>query len=253
MSFKTNGDDMTLIICAIRPEVKPFLSALENTKVEKCGSLKVNCGVIQGESVLVVCCGVGFKKASAATQKIIDNYSIDNVIMSGTAGGVDGKLKIGDTVVSEEVLYHETGYGASYDSDTVNEYASFKTDNELLLHAKRAAESESFSQSVFFGRITSGSKFASGKYFRTVADKFHPLCLDMETAAVAHVCSKNNIPFIAVRSISDTAEKSGLLTFYKNVTLASRNSFNFVEKLLSELSGQLLSVPTSMTMRRIGD
>jgi len=227
---------MTLIICAIRPEVKPFLSALENKKTEKCASLNVNCGVIQGESVLVVRCGVGLKKAAAAAQSIIDNYSIDNVVMSGTAGGVDSRLKIGDTVVSEEVLYHETGYNAPHDTDTVNEDFSFRTDDELLLRAKNAAESESFSQSVFFGRITSGSKFATGRYFRSVADKFHPLCLDMETAAVAHVCNKNNIPFIAVRSISDTVEKSGLLTFYKNVILASRNSFSFVEKLLIKLS-----------------
>ena len=228
---------MTLIICAIKPEVKPFLYALENAKTEKCASLKVSSGTIQGENVLVVRCGVGLKKAAAATQKIIENYSVDRVVMSGTAGGVDGNLKIGDTVVSEEVLYHDTGRIAPYGADIISEDTSFKTEGELLLHAKRAAGNESLSQSIFFGRITSGSKFATGKYFRSVADKFHPLCLDMETAAAAHVCCENNIPFIAVRSISDTVEKSGLLTFYKNVTLASENSFSFVEKLLIELSG----------------
>jgi len=54
----------------------------------------------------------------------------------------------------------------------------------------------------------------------------------METAAVAHVCAINSIPFIAIRSVTDTPEKSGILNFYKNVVLAANNSYSVVENLL---------------------
>jgi len=226
---------MTLIICAIKPEIKPFLKALRNFRIEKNKSQKVYYGTINNKKVLVVRCGVGLKKAAAVTQLMIDDYKVERIIMSGTAGGVDNKLKIGDTVVSEEILYHETDSRTMEDIAAGSENQIFKADTELLLSTKKAAEIDPTVQSVFFGRITSGNKFVSGKNLRVVAEKFKSLCLDMETAAVAHVCSLNNIPFIAIRSISDTVGKSGFLTFFKNVNLASKSSFLVVEKLLCEL------------------
>jgi len=226
---------MTLIICAIKNEAKPFLAALESVRKEKCTSLKVYHGTINGVKVSVVRCGVGLQKAAAATQALINNYTISRILMSGTAGGVDKRLKIGDTIVSEEILYHEgktelLQSDSSFDADTV-----FKADESLLLIAKKAIENNAFAQAVYFGRITSGNKFLSGKGFQEVADKFNPMCVDMETAAVAHVCAINKIPFIAVRSITDSPEKSGLLNFYKNVVQASKNSYDVVERLLQEL------------------
>ena len=223
---------MTLIICAIKPEAKPFLNALENVKTEKCKSLKVNHGTISGIKVTVIRCGVGLKKAAAATQAMIDGFPVTKIVMSGTAGGVDSRLKIGDTVVSEEILYHEKNNRIPEHNHSFDEDDPFKADENLLLSAKKATENELSAGKVYFGRITSGNKFATGKLFKTIAEKYHPLCVDMETAAVANVCAINSIPFIAVRSITDTPEKSGIRNFYKNVKLASNNSFRVVEKLL---------------------
>ena len=47
------------------------------------------------------------------------------------------------------------------------------------------------------------------------------LSVDMETAAVAHVCYVNRIPFLCVRSITDTAEHSGIDNFDRNCETAS--------------------------------
>ena len=188
---------MTLIINAIKPEAKPFLNALENAKKEKCTSLKVHHGTISGKEVMVVRCGVGLKKATTVTQTMLSNFSISRVIMSGTAGGVDSRLKIGDTAVSEEILYHEKNDKISHDIGSYNEDIPFKADEKLLLNLKKAIESDPPAQTpahaVYFGRITSGNKFVSGKNFSTIAEKYNPLCVDMETAAVAHVCATNNI------------------------------------------------------------
>jgi len=226
---------MTLIICAIKPEIKPFLEALENERIEECDSLDVHHGVINGANVMVVRCGAGLEKAAAATQALIEKFQISCMIMSGTAGGVDRELNIGDTIISEEMLYHE-GKTALMQSDTsFTKDKLFKADENLLINIKKSIENDPLTQAVYFGRITSGSKFVTGKKFKTVAEKYNPLCVDMETAAVAHVCAINNIPFIAVRSVTDTPKKSGLLNFYKNVVLAANNSFVVVERLLKEL------------------
>ena len=226
---------MILIICAIKREEKPFHEALENVKIEKCGALNVHHGTISGVKATVVRCGVGLEKVAASTQTLINSYKITHMIMSGTAGGVDSKLNIGDTIVSEEILYHEGTTKLMQSDTTFTKDKPFKADENLLSNVKSAIENNPLSQAVYFGRITSGSKFVTGKKFKFVAEKYHPLCVDMETAAVAHACTINNIPFIAVRSVTDTPKKSGLLNFYKNVATAASNSYAVVEVLLKEL------------------
>ncbi len=57
----------------------------------------------------------------------------------------------------------------------------------------------------------------------------------METAAAAHVCCMNGVPFMAVRSVTDTAADSGMGVFYVNVKTAARHSFEVVEKILAFL------------------
>jgi adenosylhomocysteine nucleosidase len=58
----------------------------------------------------------------------------------------------------------------------------------------------------------------------------------METAAVAHVCHANGVPFIAIRSVTDTEEDVGYGSFYDNATFASRNSFVVVEGILKRIA-----------------
>jgi len=226
---------MTLILCAIKLEAKPFLEALENKKTEKRAKLKIYHGMIDGSTVAVARCGVGLEKAAAAVRSLIDDLGASLIIMSGTAGGIDKKLKIGDTVVSEELVYHEPIENIPMQEDSSGDNISFKADANLLSSAIQAVEKVSSAHTVYFGRITSGNKFVRGKNFDTITEKFDPLCSDMESAAAAHVCFIKNTPFIAVRSISDSREDSGIFSFFKHASQASKNSCIVVRKLLSEL------------------
>jgi adenosylhomocysteine nucleosidase len=226
MKIVRMDDYMTCIICALKEELKPFLEALKNKKVTKRGVLKINLGTINGIEVMAVCCGVGIKNADAAIKSLLGE-NITRVIMSGTAGGIDGRLKICDTVVSDEVIYHSM--------DSAPESPA-KTDTDLLEKIKSATAKDPPIQNVYFGRVATGEVFVTGKNHGLVAIKYNPLCVDMETAAVAYACEASNIPFIAVRSITDTREKSGLLNFYRYIAPASRNSFNVVSALLNELT-----------------
>ena len=51
-------------------------------------------------------------------------------------------------------------------------------------------------------------------------EKYHPLSVDMETAAIAHVCYANHIPFLAVRAITDTADENSPVHFENNCSKA---------------------------------
>ena len=58
------------------------------------------------------------------------------------------------------------------------------------------------------------------------------LSVDMESASIAHVCYVNRIPFIAIRTITDTADHSGVDNFDKNCGIASEIAKEITLKLL---------------------
>ena len=213
---------MTTIVCAIKPEVKPFMDALQHKEKVAHKSLVVYKGILCGEEVMVARCGVGLIKSAAAVQALITDLGASKIIMSGTAGGIYNRLKIGDTVISDEIIYHEFGI----------DFIDSKADASLLEKADHVVYTTQFTQTVVIGRISSGSKFVTGKDRGLISSKYGPLCSDMETAAVSQVAIENNVPFIAVRSISDTKDKSGLINFFKYVSLASYNSFVVAQLLI---------------------
>ena len=65
-------------------------------------------------------------------------------------------------------------------------------------------------QLVVGGRGVSGTAFVAEAAYRTyLSEQLHAQCVDMETAALAHVARANGVPFIAFRSLSDLAGADG--------------------------------------------
>ena len=79
--------------------------------------------------------------------------------------------------------------------------------------------------STAFWRLEQGQ--AAGEPFIThhrqakICAELVPLTVDMETAAIAHVCYVNIIPFLAIRCITDTSEHSSVEYFEQNCKRAS--------------------------------
>ena len=65
--------------------------------------------------------------------------------------------------------------------------------------------------------------------------RFAPLTVDMESAAVAHVCHANGVPFLAIRTVTDTADHSGAGNFELNCERASAIAKDFTLALLREI------------------
>ena len=66
--------------------------------------------------------------------------------------------------------------------------------------------------------------------------RFAPLSADMETAAVAHVCHVNKVPFVSVRTLTDTATHSGAAAFEANCAKAAALSADFVRRMLRAMA-----------------
>ena len=230
---------MTAILCAIETELEPYLAVTSGTASVVSG-LIVHEGTMDGAPVILVCCGVGKVNAALAVQMLIDRFPIQRIILSGTAGGIDKRLKIGDTVVSADIAYHDVSPCFLTEYPPHLPGAFFRAD-ESLLESARVLQSPT-GQPVYFGRIVTGDSFIDTNGRAEIIKRLNPLCVDMETAAAAHVCTVNRIPFLAVRSVSDTEDDHGLGSFLKNAAMASKHSFLLVRELLKEVTkhGSLL-------------
>lgn len=76
-----------------------------------------------------------------------------------------------------------------------------------------------------------------------ILTEFHPwmdsiFFQAMETASIAHVCYVNNIPFISIRCITDTADHSGTGSFEENCEKASLIAKDITIAVLEEINEQ---------------
>lgn len=224
------------IICAGDEELAPFLSEMEKCRTSECAMLNCHEGLIHGVQTAALFSGVCKVNAAIAAQVLIDRFGVDILINSGTAGGVHPGLRLFDTVISTEACYHDVAGDILTEFHPWMKSVFFKADDVLLECSKSAAEKTAGNGNVFWGRMATGESFVTDEGRDRISSEYAPLTADMETAAIAHVCYVNSIPFIAVRCITDTAEHSGISSFEKNCATASAIAKNITVALIKELS-----------------
>lgn len=223
------------IICAGDREVAPFLPIICECKTTEKAMLKFYEGTISNVEVVVLFSGVCKVNAAIATQILIDTFHVNTIINAGTAGGMNEKLEIFDTVISTEVAYHDVSPNILTEFHPWLETVFFKADQGLLSVAKMAVDKLEQKYKVFWGRMVTGEAFIADEGRKKINEQFEPLTVDMETASIAHVCYVNNIPFISVRSITDTASHSGTGHFEENCEKAAGIAKDITVALLIEL------------------
>lgn len=222
------------IVCAGDEELAPFLPMMDHCKVIEKARLKFYEGQIDGTEVVALFSGVCKVNAAIASQILIDIFNVNAIINSGTAGGMDPRLKIFDTVISTEVCYHDVAQDILTEFHPWMKSVFFEADQKLIELSKAAVEKTKFPGKVFWGRMVTGESFITEEGRQKINDEFAPLTVDMETASIAHVCYVNHIPFISVRCVTDTAEESGVSNFEENCAKASAIAKNIVVAILNE-------------------
>ncbi len=194
-------------------------------------NLKIFDGKIANKNCLLVRCGVGKVNSARTTQILTDKFDLEYVINLGSAGALNDDLNIGDIVLGKKLVQHDfdvTAFGREkgYIPDTAK---FFESDNNLL---KKFQSIKIDNQKVLVGVISSGDIFCTDtKMKEKIRKNFNADCVEMEGAAVAQVCSLNNVPFIVVRSISDTPNGNNQIDFQEYLKIASRNCANFIKQL----------------------
>jgi len=223
------------IICAVDTELKPFLSHIQNCKTSKKAMLTIYEGTIGNVEIVTLFCGVGKTNAAIATQILIDTYGANVIINSGTAGGMNTDLDLFDTVICTEAIHHDVHEGILTQFQPWMPSASIKACEILLETSKKAVVKLNRENKVYYGKMVTGEKFIEDDGREEIMTQYQPLTVDMETASIAHVCYVNSIPYIAIRTITDTAKHKGTDNFEKNCPMASEISKDLVLGLLEEM------------------
>lgn len=223
------------IISAVENELSPVLDVLEKKSVREKAGLKVYEGNINGREIAACVCGVCKVNAAMAAQILIDSFGADIIINCGTAGGMNTELGLFDTVICTEVGYHDVDFMFLRDYHPHFQSPYFKTDEALIDAAKRAASKINTGGKIHFGRMMTGEAFITDEGRPEINRLYAPMSVDMETGAIAHVCKLNDVPFISVRSITDTADHSGVGEFEENCKKASQISRDVLLAMLEEL------------------
>lgn len=222
------------ILCAGDTEFFPFLPYLKNETVTTRAMLQFHEGLIGNVPVVVLYSGVCKVNAAIAAQLLIDAFHTDIIINAGTAGAIDGSVRLFDTVIADKMAYHDVAEDILTEFHPWMESVYFKPSAELLALAQDYSRSSE--HRILFGTAVTGEQFINNSERASIYEKHAPLSVDMETAAIAHVCHVNQVPFLSIRTITDTAEHEGVESFEKNCGHASQISAEITVALLKQLA-----------------
>jgi len=232
------------IIGAMEPEVAILKAKLANCETSSHAGYTFYQGQIDGNDVVIVQSGIGKVAAALATAILVDKFKPDYVVNTGSAGGFNATLKVGDIVVSSEVRYHDvdvTAFGYEIGQLPANPAAYIP--HETLVTAAKAGIDKLENIQAMVGLITTGDTFMTKDEDIAKARENFPTmaAVEMEGAAIAQTCHQFNVPFVIIRSLSDIAGKESPTSFDEYLETASVNSSQLVINMLNALQGQSLN------------
>ena len=207
-------------------ELKTLKEKLSAKKITKIQAYEFFSGKLNNTAVVLVESGIGKVQAGIVTALLIENFKVDYVINSGSAGGIGAGLKVGDVVLANSVAYHDvdvTAFGY-LKGQLPNQPQKFQADETLLEKLTLAATKSNLN--VKTGLIVSGDQFVASKEKIAQIKNLYPdaLCCEMESAAIGQVAMQFGVGFSVIRAVSDTADEQANQSFDEFILEAGKRS-----------------------------
>jgi len=164
------------IIAALEREVRPLL---KDRGWQLSPSLRAGHRCYESERAIVVCAGIGGEAARRACEQLLQVTRPAMLISAGLAGAMVPSWKVGELMVPETII--SSGCGAPV---------------EVRLRAQVPALAPR-------GALFSGPGIAGVEGKRLLAEQYRAELIDMESASVAAAANAHEIPFAAIKAVSD--------------------------------------------------
>ncbi|CAN5409057.1 5'-methylthioadenosine/adenosylhomocysteine nucleosidase [soil metagenome] len=246
------------IMGALPEETNAIKAMMQLHKQEIVGNNIYYIGELNNHKVVLTNCGCGKSLAAATVTVLIVKYAVKEIIFTGVAGAVKPELKVGDIVIGKNMLYHDMDPRPIFPKFRVpfTDNTFFTANHAKVSYAQHAALrftsniNKYISSPVLasFGitipKVTTGT-IATGDKFITNAAEASQLtteiaalneilhCVEMEGAAVAHICENFSVDYSIIRTISDNADHSASVDFGKFIkSIAAIYSAGIVSEML---------------------
>lgn len=234
-------DGPIVLLGAFAPETQPVIAGLSATAACALPAIPCTSGTLAGRRTIVVTTGIGKANAAMTTALAIERFAPAAVVFSGVAGGIDPDLQPGDVVIAERLLQHDlvvhsdaaTVLRAVRDPAGVVRPTVLDASPALLQLARDGAErlelepiaAGARAPLVRIGTIVTGDAFVGSRAKKTeLRERFRADAVEMEGAAVAHVCAQRGVPVLVVRGLSDRAAGEAPEEARRHLGLAARNA-----------------------------
>ncbi|WP_018659490.1 5'-methylthioadenosine/adenosylhomocysteine nucleosidase [Allofustis seminis] len=225
------------ILAAMAEEVRELVAAMDDYEQVSYGGQLFYDGTLSGISVTLVQSGIGKVNAAMATTLLIEHFTCQVILNTGSAGGIDDSLSIQDLVIADDLTYQDADnrvFGYVY-GQIPQMPATYPVDEKWLNTLKATAAMQKFNVKV--GQVVTGDSFvASSKHIATIKKHLpQALVTEMEGAAVAQVCYQFQVPALVVRCVSDVANQEASVDFDTFIEQAGKRSAQLVISWLQQL------------------
>lgn len=226
------------IIVAMQEELNEILKIMERKEKKEIYGISYIEGNVGKNNIIVTLSGIGKVNAARTTQILIDRLDVKCIINVGSAGALNPILNIGDIVIANKLIQHDFDITAfNHNKGYITGVGDYiECDKDLVNNFKEITENMQNSEyKTITGIIASGDIFCTEINMKNkIYSKFNADCVEMEGAAIAQVSYLCNIPFIVIRSISDSPNGNNAIVFDEFVRLASYRCTKILEKFLIE-------------------
>lgn len=227
------------IIGAMDEEVELLKASLENREDHEIAGYHLHTGTLHNKDIVLLKSGIGKVNAAIGTTIILQMFKPDCVINTGSAGGFDPALNVGDIVISSEVRHHDvdlTVFG--YEYGQVPQQPPFFTPDETLAAIAERCIARMEGMKTVRGLIATGDQFMNDPERVERKRKLFPemKAVEMEAAAIAQTCHQFDTPFIVIRALSDIAGKESGVSFDQFLVTAAKHSAEMIIAMIDELA-----------------
>jgi futalosine hydrolase len=217
--FADDGYPPLALVAAVEMELVPLRSTLRAAQPLTVGRKPAAGGLLDGVPVILLPAGMGKTNAAHALTALLERGSVRGVLNLGVAGAYPGSgLGVGGVGLASAEFYGDEGV------ETPQGWISTEGIGIPLL---QAGEARWFNHFPFNADLVAraGARLAAAGFtvstgpFVTVsccsgttrrgteiAERFGAICESMEGAALAHVATLYEVPFLEVRGISNAVE-----------------------------------------------
>jgi adenosylhomocysteine nucleosidase len=215
-----------LILSAMPSEMRLIQAMIKRPRSGRLACFPYVTGVLNGRRVVTTVTGVGVTNGAMVAALFVHTFRPAEVVVSGTGSRFSPRIRTGDTVISTKTIHHAAGsltnQGMVYRKvrgplagQMTHWY--YRPDLRLLRLARAAIANytaepvtvtgESYQPRVVTGVVAASDLFGvSGEKIADMQAKLKPDIMEMESAAIAQVCTQLDVPHIVFRAGSNRTQ-----------------------------------------------